>query len=118
MLIERARQAEDDFVLPMKTAFFFALAPVLLLLALLGGPQLAGAYAAVVAFGAVALALRGRSGAASFFPLRAALFAPLWVAERSISVYWALARRVRGTAEPVRVVIPERGPGAQVASGE
>jgi hypothetical protein len=117
-LIERARQAEDDFVLPMKTAFFFALAPVLLLLVLLGGLRLAGAYAAVVAFGAVALALRGRSGASSFFPLRAALLAPLWVAERSISVYWALARRVRGAAEPVRVAIPERGPGAQVASGE
>jgi hypothetical protein len=67
-----------------------------MLLAVLGGVRLAGSYASVIAFATVALALRGRAGAAQFFPLRACLFAPLWVFERSVSVYWALYRRVRG----------------------
>jgi hypothetical protein len=96
-LTGRARQASDDFALPMKTAFFFSLMPMLLLLAVLGGIQLAGGYAAVIAFASVALALRGRSGARPFFPLRSVLFAPLWVFERSVSVYWALYRKMRGT---------------------
>jgi hypothetical protein len=117
-LINRVRQAGDDFALPMKTAFFFSLVPLMLLLAVLGGPRLAGGYAGVIAFSSVALALRGRSGAGSFFPLRAVLFAPLWVFERSVSVYWALFRKLRGADEPLRVAVPERRTGTQVASGE
>ena len=50
---------------------------------LLGGLRLAGVYAGVIAFSSVGLALRGRTGASAFFPLRACLFAPLWVFERS-----------------------------------
>ena len=96
-LTNRARQASDDFAWPMKSAFFFSLMPMLLLLAVLGGMQLAGGYAGVVAFASVALALRGRAGATAFFPLRSVLFAPLWVFERSVSVYWALYRKIRGT---------------------
>jgi len=92
---ERPRQADDDFHFPMKTAFFFALIPMALLLAALGGVRLAGSYAGAVAFGAFALALRGRVGATPFFPLRACLLAPLWVLERSVSVYWALVRRLK-----------------------
>ncbi len=99
-LADRARAAGDDFALPMKTAFFFSLLPMLLLVALLGGLQLAGGYASVIAFASVALAIRGRSGAGTFFPLRACLFAPLWVLERSVSVYWALFRKLRGTDVP------------------
>jgi hypothetical protein len=37
--------------------------------------------------------VRGRIGAAQFFPMRACLLAPLWVFERAVSVYWALFRR-------------------------
>jgi hypothetical protein len=101
-LSSRPRQAGEDFALPLKTAFFLALAPLLVLIVLLGGPRLAGGYASVVAFGAFALAVRGRSGAAAMhFPLRACLFAPLWVLERSVSVYWALFRKLRGASEDV-----------------
>ena len=54
------------------------------------------------------LALRGRAGASAFFPLHACLFAPLWVLERSVSVYWALFRKLRGVEpEPVRIAVPE-----------
>ena len=92
---ERPRQADDDFNFPMKTAFFFALLPLALLLASFGGAGLAGTYAGTIAFGAFALAVRGRIGATSFFPMRACLLAPLWVFERSVSVYWALFRRAK-----------------------
>jgi hypothetical protein len=100
-LTERPRQAGDDFELPVKSAFFMALLPLALLLAAFGGLRLAGTYAGAVAMGAMALAVRGRVGAAEFFPLRACLYAPLWVLERSVSVYWALAQRVAGGQLPV-----------------
>lgn len=99
---ERARAAGDDFALPFKSVFFFSLVPVLTLLALVGGLRLAASYAGVIAFAAFALAVRGRAGAAQFFPMRACLFAPVWVFERSVSVYRALFLRLRGAdvAEP------------------
>jgi len=103
----RPRLAGDDFTLPMKTAFFFSLVPLLFVLAALGGLKLAGSYASVIAFAAVGLAIRGRAGASTFFPLRACFFAPLWVLERSVSVYWALFRKLRGaTEDPARVAVP------------
>ena len=108
-LAERPRHAGEDFVLPMKTAFFFSIVPLLLLLATLGGLQLAGGYASVIAFATVCLALRGRAGARPFFPIRACFFAPLWVLERSVSVYWALFRKLRGLDTAPAVHVPERG---------
>lgn len=118
-LTQRPRVAGDDFALPVKSAFFFSLVPLLLLLATLGGLRLAGGYAGVIAFASFALAMRGRSGAAAFFPLRACLFAPLWVFERSVSVYWALFRKLRGTdVDTTRIAVPDGGRGVQVASGE
>jgi hypothetical protein len=118
-LEERPRVAGDDFALPLKSAFFFSLVPFLLLLATLGGARLASVYAGVIAFSSIGLALRGRTGAASFFPIRACLFAPLWVLERSVSVYWALLRKLRGVeADTARIVLPDRARGTKVASGE
>lgn len=117
-LSARARFAGEDFELPMKTAFFFSLVPLLVLLAVVGGLQLAGGYAGVIAFASMALAIRGRAGASPFFPLRACLFAPLWVLERSLSVYWALLRKLRGADEdPAGVAVPDRASGTKVASG-
>lgn len=103
-LNERPRAAGDDFMLPFKSVFFFSLMPVLLLLAVLGGLRLAGSYASVIAFATFALAMRGRVGATQFFPLRACLFAPVWVFERSVSVYWALFRKLRGADVPATAV--------------
>jgi len=117
-LRERTRQAEDDFAMPLKTAFFFALIPIAVLLTLFGGVRLAAGYCGAIAFAAVALAVRGRIGAATVFPLRACFYAPLWVMERSVSVYWALILKMRGTtAEPHRVVVAEKT-NARAASGE
>jgi hypothetical protein len=118
-LRERPRQADDDFAMPVKTVFFFALLPVAIVLAAVGGIRLAGGYASAIALGSMVLALRGRGGATTFFPLRACLCAPLWVFERSISVYWALFRKLQSSSiDAARPAIAERGAGAKVASGE
>jgi hypothetical protein len=109
-LRERARHADDDFALPLKTAFFFALLPVAALLVAFAGAQLASGYAGALVVGSLALALRGRAGASSVFPFRAALFAPLWMLERSLSVYWALLRKLAG--RDVVSAHPERERGA------
>jgi hypothetical protein len=115
---ERPRQAGDDFALPVKSAFFFGLLPLALLLTIFGGFRLAGGYAGTIAFATVALAMRGRAGASAFFPLRACLFAPLWVLERSVSVYWALYRKLRVSgAEPDPAPVAERT-SSRAASGE
>ena len=115
---QRPRFANDDFSMPLKSAFFFSILPLLLLLAVAGGLRLAGVYAGVIAFSSVGLALNGRSGAGAFFPIRTCLFAPLWVFERSVSVYWALFRKLSGTeADTSRIVMPERANGTKVASG-
>ncbi|HVR38955.1 MAG TPA: hypothetical protein VMU84_07645 [Thermoanaerobaculia bacterium] len=102
-IAERPRQAMDDFAMPMKTAFFFTLAPMLLLLALLGGLRLASSYASAIAFASIVLAVRGRSGASSRFRLSSCLYAPLWIAERSCTVYWALACKLRAPAAAVAI---------------
>lgn len=98
---ERPAEAEADFALPAKTIFFFSLLPILAVLLLLGGSRVAAGYAGAIAIGSLALAFRGRAGAAHVFPLRACFYAPLWVVERSVSVYWALFRCLTsGTMEP------------------
>jgi len=96
-LRERPREAGLDFDVPAKSAFFFALIPMAILLTVMGSGRLAIGYTSAVAFASIVLAVRGRMGAGAFFPLRACLFAPLWVLERSVSVYWALLQRMRGT---------------------
>jgi len=118
-LRDRPRQAGDDFDLPVKTAFFFALLPVAIVLAIVGGVRLAGGYAGAIACASLVLAIRGRGRASAFFPLRACLSAPLWVFERSVSVYWALLQKLRGTStEAAHTSFADRAAGARVASGE
>lgn len=114
-LRQRPRQADDDFAMPVKSAFFFALIPMTVLLALIGGLRVATGYVGAVAFASMVLAVRGRIGAAPFFPLRACLFAPLWVLERSVSVYWALLRKMRGAASEPPLPVPDRASGERQA---
>ena len=96
----RARESSADLGAPMKSAFFFAVVPLLVALAIIGGIQVAGGCAGVMAFASVVLAVRGRVGAGKFFPLHACLYAPLWILERSVSIYWALFERVRTRRAP------------------
>ena len=87
---QRPRQAYEDFVMRAKT-FFFASLPLLLAFTWIkAGWQLSLIYVAVISVGACAVAARGLTdGAARFFPSQMVLYAPLWVAERSVSTYWA-----------------------------
>ncbi len=87
-------------------------------MALLAGSRVAGGYAGAIAVGSMVLALRGRSGAASFFPLRVCLCAPIWVLERSLSVYWALFQKLRSASEASRVSYADGRTSERVASGE
>lgn len=115
---DRPRQAADDFAMPVKSAFFFALIPLAVLLTLLGGARVAAGSMGAIAVASIALAVRGRIGAVKHFPLRACLCAPLWVLERSVSVYWATLQRLTPSiAESKSAPAAERA-SSRVASGE
>lgn len=118
-LQDRPRQAGDDFAVPVKTSFFFALLPLAMVIAICGGMRLAGSYAGAITFASIALAIRGRGGATAVFPIRACLCAPLWVIERSVSVYWALFQRLRSSStDAIHTTIAERGSLDRAATGE
>lgn len=91
---DRPSQADGDFAVPVKSVLFLTLLPLALALAMIGGMRIVGGYAGAVAFASTALAIRGRIGASAFYPLRACALAPVWVLERSVSIYWALFRRL------------------------
>ena len=116
-LRSRSRSADAELAMPMRSAIFFALIPMALLLAIIGGLDLAGGYASAIGLASLVLAIRGRSGAGAFFPLRACLYAPVWVLERSISVYWALIRKLRPANPVPGPALPAEG-SRRVASGE
>ena len=60
-----------------------------------------------------------RDAAYRFFPISSPLFAPLWVLERSISVYWALYWRMRYGGYPFGQKILSKGTGdAWIAGGK
>jgi hypothetical protein len=109
---QRPRQAYEDFVMRAKTAFFVSLLPALALLWVAAGQRWALAGAALVACGAMLLAARGLGdGAARFFPPWLCLYAPLWVAERALSTYWALYWRVAHGGYPFGDRLLSKGTG-------
>jgi hypothetical protein len=96
---QRVRQAYDDFAIPARIGFFLAALP----LALAEAAAVPRRRAASRNLGAAALALilaaeggRRRAGGASRFPASSTLLAPIWVAERSLCAWLALAARLRG----------------------
>jgi hypothetical protein len=114
---ERPRQADDDFVMPVKSALFFALIPMAMLLMAFAGFRAMAGYAGAIAFASMAIAVRGRIGASTVFPLKTCLFAPLWVLERSVSVYWALLRKLRPAMVETPVPVHDGARNDKVASG-
>jgi hypothetical protein len=117
-LADRARRASSDLDPAPRALFFFSVLPVLIATTILGGLEIAAALAAVVAAGAIAIALRGRSGAVEAFPLRACFLAPLSVFERSVSVYLALGMVLRGQEAAGSPAPPARTGSSRAASGE
>ena len=115
---ELPRRADEEFAVPAKAALFIMLLPAIIGVALTGGVRMAGVCAAAIAFLSIALALRGRIGAGRFFPWRACFFAPLWILQCSVSIYFALLWRVSGAGELRRMPISVRADGEQVATGK
>ena len=92
---QRVRQAYDDFAQPWRLAVEASWLPLLVLAARRGRGAAAvgaGALAAV----AVAEVGRHRHGGRAHYPATAALWAPLWAAERAVCVWAAIGARARG----------------------
>lgn len=89
---QRPRQAYEDFGLRAKTALFFSLPLVAVWIGVGWGTETLLLFLGSVCLLAVALAAAGllRGNATHFVPWSVCLFAPLWVAERIASSYWAL----------------------------
>ncbi|MDQ1629936.1 MAG: hypothetical protein QOI54_3680 [Actinomycetota bacterium] len=88
-LSQRVRQAFDDVAQPWRLATVLPVLPTIA-----SGPRgrrvvAAGLLASIV----LAEAGRRRAGGADWFPARASLLAPAWIAERSVCSWLALAQR-------------------------
>jgi hypothetical protein len=87
---QRTRQAYDEFARPHRLVAALGLVP----LVLVGGRR----AAAILAIASIATAEVGRRRhhGSTVFPPTAAMWAPLWVTERSITSWLALVARARG----------------------
>jgi hypothetical protein len=89
---QRIRQAHDDFAQPGRLAISLAALPLAGLAAATGHRR--AVAAAAVASVVIAELGRRRSGGTAVFPASCVLFAPLWVAERAVCAWLAVASRV------------------------
>jgi hypothetical protein len=89
---QRPRQAYEDFGMRLKTALFFVLLPVSLLVGSRFGIAGLTIFFLTLSLLATIIAVRGRARgrAREFFPAQCCLFAGLWMLERTLSTYWAL----------------------------
>jgi len=120
-LEQRPRQAYEDFVMLAKTAAFISVLPVILGLSFLGDVRVAIGLVALLSLVSVVLCIRGilRNAAYQFFPGGTPLFAPLWIVERSLSVYWALYWWARYGGYPFGQKLLSKGTGdAWIAGGK
>ena len=92
-LAQRTRQAYDDLAQPWRLVTFASLLPAAVITARRRPLLIPAAAAAIVALAEVG---RRRAGGTSVFPVTASLAAPLWVAERALCTWVALAHRARG----------------------
>lgn len=111
-LEQRPRQAYEDFVMRAKTAFFALLPLVCTLIWFFLGWRGLIAFVAMVACGAVIVATKGLGdGATRFFSPSLCLYAPLWVAERTLSTYWAFYWRAAYGGYPFGDKLVAKGTG-------
>lgn len=91
---QRVRQAYDDFAQPQRLLLELSLLPVLaLLLRRYGAAACVPAAAVVVGLAEVG---RRRRGGRQVFPPSSALWAPVWLGERMVTVWAALGLRLTG----------------------
>lgn len=111
-LEQRPRQAYEDFVMKKRTAFFLSCVPVLFLVAHYKGKRSAGIGAAAIALFSILKACEGRNKEVrAYLPANNLLFAPLWVLERSLSIYVALYWRIVKGGYPFGDEIIRKGTG-------
>ena len=91
-LSQRIRQAFDEFARPARLAMQLAFLPLIIEVAIRWQGRGALALAATIAV--LAEWGRRRGGAQCVFPLSAALLAPVWVVERAVCSWLAVASRV------------------------
>jgi hypothetical protein len=93
-LSQRVRQAYDDFAVPLRFAVFLAIPPLAAELV----RRHRGRWLGLAALASIAVAEVGRSraGGRSHFPLSGSLLAPVWICERSLCCWVALAERRAG----------------------
>ena len=112
-LEQRPRQAYEDFGMRTKTFLFMSLLPLAIALAVFSGAGAALAFFFVVSSCAAVVAGLGlwRDQAYHFFPAHVILYAPLWLLERSVSVYWALYWRLVHGGYPFGEQLLSKGTG-------
>lgn len=110
---QRPRQAYEDFVMTNRTAFFLACLPAILLLGTRRGKGAATLLAAGIAGFSIVKAQKGRNTgeAQKFLPVNTLFYAPLWVLERSLSIYLALYWRIFKGGYPFGDRIIKKGTG-------
>ena len=90
---QRIRQAYDDFAIPGRMATWLAIPPLLALAGLRRKPL---APLALAVFSILAAERGRRRGAGRrVFPARSSLLAPVWILERALCSWLALAQRLR-----------------------
>src|SRR5437763_7449417 len=85
-LEQRPRQAYEDFGLRFKTILFASFLPLAIAVAFSAGTKWLSIFGLSI-FVAMTGWLRGN--ARGYFPFNNCFFAPLWIAERTFSTYWA-----------------------------
>jgi len=116
---QRPRQAYEDFGLRLKTSIFLSLPLLAAVAGFAFGCKALLLYLLGIFVGGVALAFAGRcrGDAARYFPLSVCLFAPLWIAERTFSTYWALYWHFAHGGYPFGDKILSKGIGRDWISG-
>jgi hypothetical protein len=90
---QRVRQAYDDFAIPARMAVWLAIPPLLGLSALRRRPRPALGLGVLAVAGAELG--RRRQGGADVFPASSSLLAPVWILERAVCSWLAVAQRLR-----------------------
>jgi hypothetical protein len=90
---QRVRQAFDDIGLPKRLVAYLAVAPLTLFAATTKRWSWIAAGGSAIA--AMAEAGRRRAGGRAYFPWTSSLLAPVWVAERAVSIWLAVVSRIR-----------------------
>lgn len=90
---QRVRQAYDELARPGRLALQLAIGPAVLIASLCGAPVRAFASVGVASI-VLAEAGRRRDGGVAVFPAAASLAAPVWVFERALTSWAAVALRV------------------------